>query len=352
MKKKTIIIVIVLALVGLIVFKLSSNKSKLNEKNAPAKNTEVRMPVTAATVQQETQEINMVKTGALAPFKEAKVLSVSGGTVEKLLFSLGDQVKQGQVLAVIETRLVQLDLQKSESNVAKLRQDLQTYTELLEGNAATREKVNEIRQNYKDALNQSQQLRRQVSDASVKAPTSGIIGSKPVEEGVFVTAGTEIATVVNLSQVKVRVNLTETEVYQVKQGQKVKLTTDIYPGKTFEGAISFISPQADQTHNYQVEITAGNDANAQLRSGTFVYADFSRKTSQQIVTVPREALLEGTRDASVYVIQGDKVALKSIKTGPEYGDKVQVLTGLNPGDQVVVSGQINLKDGTLISVSK
>lgn len=351
MKKKLIIAFLCIGITGIIGFRLVSNKRKINEKNQPAPIKDTRIPVTAALVTETIQRVGMVKTGMLAPFKEAKLLAVSNGNVQRLLFSLGDQVFQGQTLAVIDTRLLELDRQKAISNVSRLSRDLQTYTELLAGNAATQEKVNEIRQHYADAVNQVEQLERQIADASIKAPISGIIGAKAVEEGMFVAAGTEIATIVNLSQLKVQVTFTEAEVYQVALGQKVKLTTDVYPDRPMVGTVSFISPQANKAYNYQVEITAGNDKEAPLRSGTFVYADFSRKTPQPILLIPREALNESTQNASVYVVKDGKAVLRTIKTGGEYDSHIQVVNGLQRGDQVITSGQINLKDGTFIKVS-
>jgi membrane fusion protein (multidrug efflux system) len=352
MKTKYILSLIVLVLVGLIIFKLASNKSKINEKNKPAQDSIVRIPVKVSAVKEEQQDINLTKTGSLAPFKEAKVLSTVGGTILQLRFNLGDHVSEGQVLAVMDTRLLQLDLQKAQTNAAKLRRDLATYTELLAGQAATQEKVDQLTQDYLDAANQVSQVKKQIADAAVKAPTSGTIASKPLEQGVFASAGAEIATIVNLSQAKVQLNLTETEVYQAKQGQQVKITTDVYPGQVFNGKITFISPQADETHNYKIEILADNKESALLRSGTFVYADFSRKTSQNVLSIPREALTESIKDASVYVVENNVVRQQSIKTGAEMGDQIQVISGLKKGDIVVTSGQINLKDGSQVSISK
>ncbi|ACU60145.1 efflux RND transporter periplasmic adaptor subunit [Chitinophaga pinensis] len=352
MRTRYITIIAIIAIVALIVFKLAANKRKLNEKNNPAPVAAVRIPVKVAAAAEQVLEINILKTGNLAPFKEAKALAMSGGTLLKVNFDLGDKVKQGQVLAVTDTRLAQLELQKAETNAAKLKNDLNVYTELLAGKAATQEKVNGIRQDYENAVNQVQQARKNISDAAILAPTGGVIAAKKVEQGMFVNAGTEIASIVNLSRAKVQVNLTEAEVYKVKEGQPVKISTDVYPGKTFSGTISFISPQADETHNYLVEILIGNDNETLLRSGTFVYVDFSRKTEQQVLVIPREALTESVKDAAVYVLQDSVVHQRKIQTGADVNGMVQVLGGLKPGEQVVTSGQINLKDGSVVSVSK
>jgi len=352
MKKTLVVSLICIIIIGFVAFRLATNKKKINERNQPVKVDNVQIPVTITSVREEVQEAGLVKTGMLAPFKEAKVLSVSSGNVVRLLFNLGDNVRQGQTLALVDTRLLELDLQKSASNVSKLERDLRTYTDLLEGNAATLEKVNDIRQDYNNALNQVEQIRRQIADGTIKAPTSGIIGSKAVEEGMFVGTGAEIASVINLSQLKVQVNVTEAEVYQITPGQKIKLTTNVYPGRVFSGKVTFISPQANEAYNYLVEITAANDEDAFLRSGTFVYADFSRKTVQKVLLIPREALIESTQNASVYAVQNGKAVLCSIKVAAAFGSNIQVIGGLEAGDQVITSGQINLKDGTLVNILK
>ena len=352
MKRKYIIGLIILAVIALIVIKLASNKKTLDEKKEPAQDSVVQIPVKVAPVKKQLEEINLIKTGSLAPFKDTKVLATTGGTIQQLKFNLGDHVQQGQIIAVMDTRLMQLDLQKSETNAAKLKRDLETYTELLQGQAATQEKVNEIRQNYLDAVNQVNQNKKQISDAAIKAPISGIISEKKMESGVFANAGAELATIVNLSEAKVQLYLTENEVYQVRQGQQVKITTDVYPGQVFNGKISFISPQADETHNYGIEIMADNKESSLLRSGTFVYADFSRKTQQNILLIPREALTESVKDASVYVVENNKVHLTPIKTGIEMSGMIQVIGGLKAGEVVVTSGQINLKDGAQVIISK
>lgn len=352
MKTKHILIIIVIILAGLIAYKLTANKTKINNKNKQAPKGDVRIPVKVAAAENQTQEISIKKTGNLAPFKEVKVFALTGGTITELRFKLGDQVSEGQILALTDPKLLKLELQKATTTAAKLRNDLATYSELLQGNAATKEKVNEVRQDYLDAVNQVEQAKRNLADLAIKAPTSGTIAAKTVEQGMYVAAAGEIATIINLSKAKVQVNLTEAEVYQVAEGQKVKITTDVYAGKVFDGTISFISPQADATHNYPVEIMVSNKDQATLRSGTFVYADFSKKTNQNMLFIPREALTESVKNASVYVVTNNTAHLKRIETGVEVAGKIQVISGLSAGDTIVTSGQINLRDGSPVSVSK
>lgn len=352
MKKKLTITFFCIAILFFFMFKLASNKKKIEQKNTPVKAKNVNIPVSIAPVIAQAQQREVLKTGILAPVTQARILSTASGNIKKLLFKIGDHINKGQALAVVDTRLLELDLQKTVSNVLKLKHDLQVYTELLEGNAATAEKLSEVKNNYKDALSQVQQLRTQIADATIKAPISGIISSRLLEEGVFVNIGNEIASVVNLERLKVEVFLTESEVYQISVGQRIKLKTDVYPDKPLIGTVTFISPQANQAFNYLVEVTISNDKQPALRSGTFVCADFSKKTPKKVLLIPREALLESTQDASVYVINGKRALWRKIHVGTAYGGYIQVVGGLQLGEQVVTSGQINLKDGTSINVSK
>ena len=352
MKAKYILMAAAVILIGIVAYQLATNKKEINSKKNKVTAVALSIPVKVATATEQQLEVNINKTGTLAPFKEVKVMSVTGGNIQSLRFGLGDKVGKGQVLAVTDDRLLRLELQKNESAAAKLKNDLATYTELLNGKAATQEKVNQVRQDYLDAKNLSDQARKNLADAVIRAPTSGTISIKSVEEGLYVPAGTEIATIIDLSQTKVLVNLTESEVYKVSKGQKVKITTDVYPDKAFQGTVSFISPQADKTNNYAVELMVANASNAVLRSGTFVYADFSKRTTQKILVIPREALTEGVKNASVYVVSGNTAKLIQIQTGSEMGNLIQVISGISAGEVVVTSGQINLKEGSKVSISK
>lgn len=351
MKRNYIISIVGLLIIVLIAYKLSANKKKIDEKKNKSVEAAVRIPVKVATAKEELLEVSMIKTGSIAPFKEVKALALSGGILRHVRFELGDHVKEGQVLAVMDMRALQLDLQKAETNAAKLENDLKVYTELWLGKAATQEKVTEISKNYQDALNEVNQVKKSIDDAAIKAPISGIISVKSAEQGMYINAGGEIATVINLSKAKVAVNLTESEVYQVVQGQPVKITTDVYPGKVFSGNVSFISPQADATHNYSVEIMMSNTERSLLRSGTFVYVDFSKNTAEKMLVIPREALVESTRNASVYIVSDSVVHQRTIQTGKEVNGNIQVVEGLRTGDVVVTSGQINLKEGSAVRIS-
>lgn len=352
MKKKVTVAVILFALVGLTTWQLIVNKQTINKAKNSQQSQEIAIPVNTVKVEKRSIEINILKTGNLAPFKEVNILSTTSGILTKMNIELGDVVREGKIIATIDSNTKQLELQKSELNEQKLKHDLNTYNELLAGKAATQEKVNELTLSYNNAVNQSQQLRKQIEDAMIKSPTNGIVSNILQEEGVYVNAGTQLATIVNLTKAKVEVYLSEIEVYQVKEQQTVIISSDVYPGKTFNGNVTFISPQADATHNYLTEIIMDNNSETPLRSGTFIYADFSRKTNESVLVIPRRALVDSKKEATVFVVDSSNhVKLIAVTTGRDINDMIEITSGLNLNDMVVTSGQINLKDGASINVS-
>lgn len=296
-----------------IVFKLAKNKKTIDAKNTTVSNKDVTVPIKVDTVRIQNFNSELLKTGTVMPFKEAKILALGkSGTVKRMLIQLGDHVAAGQTVAVLDNKLMVLDLQKAEYHAKKLKEDLQTYTELLAGKAATQEKVNTIRQDYEDALNQVSQARKNINDANITAPTAGIISEKTVEEGMYVASGGQIGTIVNLSRIKINVRMTETEVYKIAKGDKVSVTADVYPNKTFYGVVDFINPQADETHNYNAEVILDGSSSDLFRSGTFVYVHFNSKPLNNIMTIPRAALMESIQNPLVYVVRDNKVHLQKV----------------------------------------
>src|SRR5882672_463746 len=196
MNKKTIMIIAGVVIALVIAWRLASNKKELNQRSQPADTAEVSIPVKVAAVQMKAINMDLRKTGSVVAFRESKVLTTTSGTIERSSIELGQTVERGQILATLDHDAASLDLQKAESNASKLKADVQTYTELLQEKATTEQKVKDLTLQYNDALSQVNQIRKKIQDAHIKAPISGMVSTKDVEEGVFANAGMQIATLV------------------------------------------------------------------------------------------------------------------------------------------------------------
>ena len=351
MKKTTILVVVaILAITSLIGFRLASNKKKIDAQKQPVVKANVAIPVTVAPVVEGAVSQQLIKTGNLIPFKEADLVATTAGKVTKVNFNLGSTVRQGAVLVQFDNRLKELSLEATQLSIDRLKKDVTRYNTLLAGNATTELQVNDTKYNYENALNQAEQIKKQIADANVKAPIGGRIVLKDIEPGEYITVGKVLGKVLDVARLKVEVPVNESDVYRLREGQTVRVTTDVFPGRTFSGRVSYIAPQGTDEHNYPIEITIDN-ANG-LKAGTFVNVDFSQKSNQKALQIPRAALVESIKNPYVYVINGNTVSRRTITVGRDFGDTIEVLSGLSAGDQVVTTGQLNLSDGKPVQITK
>ncbi|TDE13627.1 efflux RND transporter periplasmic adaptor subunit [Dyadobacter psychrotolerans] len=349
--KRKLIIIGSIALIGILIgYQLVANKSKIDSKNKMPEKTGISIPVTVAIVSEGSTDQQLVRTGNLIPYKQAEIMATSAGKVLSVKYELGSYVNKGATIVSVDSKLKELSLQATELNINKLKKDADRYTKLLAGNAATEIQVNDTKYNYENALNQAEQIKQQISDATVEAPISGRIIKKNIEPGEFVNVGTSLGTILDVTRLKVQVMISESDVYKLKEGQHVQVKTDIYPDKKIDGVISYIAPQGDDSHNYPVEIVIQNTS--QLKAGTFVSVSFLQKTSQQALLIPRSSLVESIRNPYVYVMENNIAKQRKIEVGRELGDKIEVLSGLKAGETVITTGQINLSEGVTVQAAK
>jgi RND family efflux transporter MFP subunit len=289
--------------------------------------------------------------GSLKASKEARILAQSAGRVLSLNAELGKHVGKGQQVATIDNNLQELNILTASNNLAKAEADLARYKQLFDGGAATEQKYLEVQITTKNAQTALDQAKKQFYDSNVKAPFAGILISKDVEEGSYVNIGNLIATIIDISSLKVLVSVPENRIYQIETGQQVSLTADVTPGQTYTGNITYISPKGDESHNYAVEIMLQNNHAVQLKAGTFVTANFRTKTKGIVQVIPRKSLLTGTTDGKVFTINNSLAEFKKVTVVREAGDSVEI-TGLSTGQTVVTTGQLNLKEGSKVTVIK
>src|SRR5690606_13729889 len=122
----------------------------------------------------------------------------------------------------------------------------------------------------------------------------------------------------------------------------------VNPGKTFVGKVTYIAPSVDRNYNYQVEVKIPAKDNAGLRAGTYVTAQLKTDTEESVLQIPKRALVEGVKNAYVFVQNGNRAERKDIHVGRENGEYIEVIHGLEEGEKVVVDGQINIVDNSLI----
>lgn len=351
MKKKIVIIGIVVLIVGGIAYKLAANK-KVIESNNKMVNTNITIPVNIITTALSQPSNNLVKSGTLIPFKEADITAASAGKLTSVNFELGNYVSEGSILAVVDNAGLKLSLDAAQLAKNKAEKDFTRYKTLLAGEATTEMNFQDAKLNFENAQNQIEQIQKQMSDNRIKAPVTGQIVSKLKEAGEFVSPGTVLGHIVDVNRLKVDVMVAEQDVYSLKNGAAVTVTTEIYPGVTFDGKVIFISQSGDAVHNYQVEVMLQNRKDHPLRAGSFANVDFNRKSQEDLLLIPKSALIQSLDKPMVYVVESGKAKQVNITVGQTYGNDIAVISGLEPGQQVVTSGLVNIADGTPVKPVK
>ena len=362
MKRKLILPLVLVALALGIGLKLAANKKELDAAKQPVDRSAFAFPVNVYTVAMNPVDGTFSVPGTLEPYDHAKVMVQSQGKLASLGVDLGSRVGKGQVLGSLDVARTQLELQAAELNLEKLRKDEQRYRELLAGKATPESTYDDIKFNFETQKVKVDQIRQQIRDAQVISPVSGEVVAKNVEVGEYVTASTAVVEVVDVSRLKAQVYVSERAAYGLQEGSAATVTSDVFPGATFTGKVTFVSPRGDANHTYLVEVAVQNGKEHALKSGSFVNVKFEDGGTAPQLTIPKYALAEGQKNPYVYVIgqqapaegQAGEVRLverRNLVLGREAGEQLEVLQGLKPGETVVVTGQLNLVDGSRVRLS-
>lgn len=353
MKKTLIYIVIAAVLVGLAAYKISSNKSKQEAEVAEVAKEVDKINVNVVTVQYESINTDYIANGTFLPKQEMNQSSEISGRIVSVLVKEGSRVGAGQVLATIKRDAIEVDVTQAQNNLQNAIADNQRYENAYKTGGVTKQQLDNSRLQLKNAQAAVRAQGVRVNDTSVRAGISGTINKKMVEPGMVVAPGTALFEIVNINTLKLSVLVDESQVGRIQIGQTVKINVNVLPEESFAGRITFIAPKSDASLNFPVEIEVQNRGN--LKAGMYATAVFKTNhgaETQNMLTVPAEAFVNGVSSGQLFVVDNGTAKLIKVTTGKVYGDKVQILSGLNGGEQVITSGQINLDNGSKINIVK
>lgn len=350
--KKFIVIVVVIIIIAAIIGILLMNKSKREQKLSRSE-IQTSLPVLVESAKEEKIIDTLSLVGTTAPFNEVIVSSETAGKVLGLYFDVGTSVGKGRTLVRLDDEVKRATLDNAEANYEKAKKDFERYELLLSTQSITEAQYEQAKLVYKQTEAALRIAERQLRDSRIVSPISGVVTTRNIEVGTYLNTGNQVATIVNISRLKVRVYVPELEAFKLKNGDEVEITTEVYPGKTFTGNISSINAKADDAHTYLVEINLDNNKANPLKAGLFARVYFTTLETLTALVIPRSAILGSVRDAKVYVVDNNNIArLKNITVGAEFGNRIEVIDGISNGDLVVTSGQVNLRDSSSVVISK
>ena len=322
-----------------------------------------RPPPATVTVAEAKSEVtpNLLKAvGDLAAVHQVNVTPDVSGRITDIMFTAGSSVKAGSPLVQLFDGPEQGDLAsfKAQATVAQL--SLERAKQLAARQFGPQTTVEQSQAAYDQANAGIAKTQAIISQKLVRAPFDGELGVRHVEVGQFLTAGTQIVSLTDLSELYANFTVTEKDSGNLKVGQTVRVVVDAYPGRTFEGKITTIEPQISaDTRNIRVQATIANPEQI-LKPGMFATTTVVLPDKPAVVTVPETAVDYTLYGDSVYLItekkQDDgKTSLTAVRTFVRTGNRVQgraeILSGLKPGDRVVAVGQLKLQSGAAVAIS-
>jgi multidrug efflux system membrane fusion protein len=316
--------------------------------------------VTVAQAKSEVVPNLLTAVGDLAAVHQVNVTSDVSGRITEILFTAGTEVKAGSPLIQLFDAPEQADLAsfKAQATVAQL--SLDRAKQLASRQFGPQATVDSTQAAFDQANAGIARTQAVISQKLVRAPFDGELGVRKVEVGQFLTAGTQIVTLTDLSMLYLNFTVTEKDSGNLKVGQTVRILVDAYPGRTFEGKITTIEPQiAAETRNIRVQATIENPDKI-LKPGMFATTTVVLPDKPPVVTVPETAVDYTLYGDSVYVItekkeDGGKTSLTVVRTFVRTGNRIdgraEILSGLKDGDRVVAVGQLKLQSGAAVTIS-
>ncbi len=316
--------------------------------------------VTVAEVKSEVLPHLLTGIGDVVAVHQVDVTTDVSGRVTKIMFEPGTHVTAGEPLVQLfdEPDLGDLASYQAQARGAQLA--LQRAKELAGRQFGPQATVDQTQSTYDQAVAGIAKTEAIISQKLIKAPFDGELGMRHVELGQFLSAGTQIVTLTNLSQVYVNFTVTEKDRAVLQTGQTVRVVVDAYPGRTFEGKITTIEPQiSTDTRNVRVQATLDNKDHA-LKPGMFATTTVVLPPQAPVLTVPETAADYTLYGDSVFLIKEDKdndgktklTAVRTfVKTGARINGRVVITGDVKPGDKVVAVGQLKLQSGTAVAVS-
>ncbi|WP_299758645.1 efflux RND transporter periplasmic adaptor subunit [uncultured Pontibacter sp.] len=290
-------------------------------------------------------------TGSVLPNEDVELRSEIAGRVTSINFKEGSRVSKGQLLVTVNDAEMRAQLQKLESNQKLYRDMEERQRTLLEKEYISAQEYDQVSNQLATATADIQALKATLAKAYVRAPFDGVIGLRQISEGSYVSATTPIARIVDISPVKIDFAIPGRYSQQVKAGDKITFTVEGRP-EVYNAFIYAVQPGIDPaTRTLQVRALFENE-NQEVRPGAFVSVSLSLKDSDDAILIPTEAIIPEATGHKIFLVKNGKAVPQMVKIGQRSETLIQIMEGVAPGDTIIRSGILQVRDGSNLNIRK
>jgi membrane fusion protein (multidrug efflux system) len=316
--------------------------------------------VTTVVVQREEWPAAISAIGTVAAVQGVTVSADLPGIVEGIAFDSGRTVRQGDILVQLDTRQEQAQLAAAEAQLELSKLTFERMKGLVEQDAVSRAEFDAAAAAHKQADARIREVRATIERKTIRAPFTGMLGIRAVNLGQYLTGGNPVVPLQSLNPIYVNFGIPQQDARQMQVGRTVRITANDIGDVPFNGRITALDSVVDQTtRTVQVQATLANPG-AKLRPGMFVQTQVMVGASQSVMALPGSAISYAPYGDSVFVVSEMKdpkgnsyrgVRQQVVKLGGARGDQIAVLSGLNPGEEVVTSGVFKLRNGAAVQIN-
>jgi membrane fusion protein, multidrug efflux system len=306
------------------------------------------IPVAARTAQPAELRVMLRGTAHLQAREQVDVLPKQGGVVARVLVEEGARVAVGTVLAVLDDQEWRLQAQQAEARARAARDASERAVALQRQGLLAEQEVERLRSEAEVAAADRELARLRVQNATIRSPISGVVTHRYVERGRMVNTTSAAFSVADVARLEAVVGIPEREAVRVSPGQGAMIRVEGLP-QPVQGRVARVRPVVDpQSGTVQVTIEVDPAQGGGLRAGQFVNVDIVTETLADRITLPRTAVLVDGVAPRIYVVEGGIAHEREVQLGLSQGDQVEIRSGLEAGDTVVVVGQDNLRPGATV----
>lgn len=319
--------------------------------------------VEAVVAKRDTIQVSVRSVGSLEADALVELRAETDGRISRVLFEEGGAVRRGQVLVLLdqdrlrsETEAAAAAVERARVEAENLERQVERNRGLLESGAISQQAYDDLetrRETARAALAEAraalQVARERLEDASVRAPFDGRAGERAIDPGDYVQRADPLVTVVDDDTLEMAFSVPERYVGRLRSGSPVRLTVQSYPDRTFEGAVTFVSPTVDPTNRtVRLKARVPNPA-LELAAGQFANVELGLERRPDAVVVPEAAVVPQGGQTYVFLVQEGVARRQAVRLGERTPGIVEVTSGVRAGDTVVVAGQQKLQDGSPVA---
>jgi membrane fusion protein (multidrug efflux system) len=299
-------------------------------------------------VSTSTLQSSVKAVGNLLAEASAELRAEVPGQVLSVHFSEGQQVKKGAELFSIEATVLEAEVNEANANAERSTAAFERAREMYSKKLISANDYDTAQANMNVDVARLLSSRAKLHKTIIRAPFDGYVGLRHINIGDYATVGQAMVDVVQLDPLRVEFSVPETLLPKLAAGQSIEMASDAYPGETFSGTITAISPRIDvEGHSVAVRASLPNGA-LKLRPGFFVRVNVTLAEKTNAMLVPEEAIWPLGQQKTDYVVVDGKAQQRTVSIGERLPGQVEILSGLKVGETIVTAGQMKLYDGAAV----